>query len=88
VMASENKPAAGLQILLASEGRGQDRRVVTDGRGMYAITGLPSGEYVVRVTDFGRREQGGAPMPLETAPAYKVNVAEGEVTVLDIQLQP
>jgi len=87
IIGGEGKTASGYQILLASEGRGHDRRVVTDGRGNYSITGLPSGQYIIRVTDFGRANPGGPPMPIETAPAYKVNVVEGEVTVLDISLE-
>jgi len=81
------KLATGYQILLASEGRGHDRRVVTDGRGMYSITGLPSGEYVLRVTDFGQREPSGGLPPIDKAHVYKLSVVEGEITVLDIQLE-
>lgn len=82
------KPAAGTQILLASEGRGHDRRVVTDRRGFYSITGLPAGEYVLRVTDFGRMpEDGTARVDPINVPAYKVSVVPGELTVFDINME-
>ncbi len=75
---------ASQSVLLASGGKGQDRRVVTDRKGWYSITGLPSGDYVLRVMNFGSRENdeklrdGGV--------QYDAQVFEGETTILDIPL--
>ncbi len=79
--ADHGKEMSGLQILLSGEQRGQDRRVVTDRRGRFSITGLDSGMYTLRVTNFGRP---GQEVDLPSAPTYKVEVVAGETTIFDI----
>lgn len=72
----------GYQILISSGGRGHDRRVVTDRKGGFSATGLESGLYVLRVTNFGRGKSDVS--KIGNTPTYEVDVVAGEVSWLDI----
>ena len=81
---SSGKVRPNVQILVKASEPGYDRRVVTDRRGNFSINALPTGIYVLRVSDFGRPNPGGAtPNPGE-AIAWEVEVIAGQTTVIDI----
>jgi len=80
--AGEFRP--NVQILVKASEPGYDRRVVTDRRGYYSINGLPTGIYTLRVTDFGRPNQGKPSRDPGEAIAWEVEVIAGQTTILDL----
>ena len=74
----------GMQILISSPQPGGDRRVVTDRRGRYSVSGLPSGLYTLRISNFGR--PGGRSDLDGDTPTYEVEVFAGEITEANLQM--
>ena len=77
---------AGTQVLLSGGAKGTDGRVQTDRKGFFSFPGLPSGQYTVRVTNFGRGD--GTPTRIKDAPTYDVFVKEGTTEFLEFEIDP
>lgn len=76
---------AGTQVLLSGGIKGTDARSQTDRKGFFSFPGLPSGIYVVRVTNFGRGD--GTPTDIKNAPTFEVRVAAGTTEFLEIEIE-
>jgi hypothetical protein len=77
---------AGTQVLLSGGAKGTDGRVQTDRKGFFSFPGLPSGQYTVRVTNFGRGD--GTPTNIKNAPTIEVFVKEGTTEFLEFEIDP
>lgn len=75
---------AGTQVLLSGGEKGTDARSQTDRKGFFSFPGLPTGNYVVRVTNFGRGD--GTPTDIKNAPAFEVEVDAGTTQFLEVEV--
>ncbi|MEC9477423.1 MAG: carboxypeptidase-like regulatory domain-containing protein [Planctomycetota bacterium] len=76
---------AGTQVLLSGGIKGTDARSQTDRKGFFSFPGLPSGNYVVRVTNFGRGD--GTPTDIKNAPTFEVQVDAGRTEFLEVEIE-
>ncbi|MGE4619751.1 MAG: carboxypeptidase regulatory-like domain-containing protein [Planctomycetota bacterium] len=75
---------AGTQVLLSGGVKGTDARSQTDRKGFFTFPGLPTGVYVVRVTNFGRSD--GTPTDIKNAPTFEVTVNAGTTEFLEVEV--
>lgn len=76
---------AGTQVLLSGGVKGTDARSQTDRKGFFTFPGLPSGIYVVRVTNFGRGD--GTPTDIKNAPTFEVRIEAGTTEFLEVEIE-
>ena len=76
---------AGTQVLLSGGIKGTDARSQTDRKGFFTFPGLPTGNYVVRVTNFGRGD--GTPTQIKNAPTFEVRVEAGTTEFLEVEIE-
>ncbi|MFQ5653946.1 MAG: carboxypeptidase regulatory-like domain-containing protein, partial [Planctomycetota bacterium] len=82
---ADGTPRPGVQILITGGPKRHSDKAVTDRKGFYSFTGLGSGTYTLRVTEFGRA--GVKRANIANAPTYEVGVATGTVLTFDITLE-
>ena len=76
---------AGTQVLLSGGIKGTDARSQTDRKGFFTFPGLPTGHYVIRVTNFGRGD--GTPTRIKNAPTFEVRVEAGTTEFLEVEIE-
>ena len=83
VVDSNSEFVAGVQVLLSGGVKGTDSRTQTDRKGFFTFPGLPTGEYTVRVTNFGTATQ---KIPLSNAPTFEVRLQAGSTEFIEFEL--
>lgn len=83
VVDSNGEFVAGVQVLLSGGVKGTDSRTQTDRKGFFTFPGLPTGEYTVRVTNFGTATQ---KIPLSNAPTFEVRLQAGSTEFIEFEL--
>ena len=83
VVDSNGEFVAGVQVLLSGGVKGTDSRTQTDRKGFFTFPGLPTGEYTVRVTNFGTATQ---KIPLSDAPTFQVRLQAGSTEFIEFEL--
>lgn len=81
-----NELKADAQVFLIGPDGKSDRQV-SDRKGMFTFSGLVSGSYELRVSDFGRLRESGVKSPIENAPRQVVNVVQGSISNVEFHLE-